>query len=127
MPKLTPHESHEEPQKQVTYYVLREFRQEVSDSFDRLREEFREVRELLGGVAPTNGESAPLSKSHYTPAEAAVLLGRRPYTVREWCRLQRIHATKRPTGRGDSFEWEISAEEIERIRNHGLLPPPARY
>jgi len=47
--------------------------------------------------------------------------------IREWCRLQRIHVTKRPTDRGDALEWEIATEEIQRIREHGLLPIPERY
>jgi hypothetical protein len=58
----------------------------------------------------------------FTPTEVAELLGKRPYTVREWCRLERIHARKRAIGRGESEEWEISAEEIKRFKNHGLLP-----
>lgn len=63
----------------------------------------------------------------FTPTEVAELLDKRPYTVREWCRLRRINARKRPTGRGEAEEWEISAEEIDRCKNHGLLPMPARF
>jgi hypothetical protein len=66
-------------------------------------------------------------KEWYTPSEVAQILDRRPYTVQEWCRLQRVNARKRPTGRGDADEWEISHDEVERIRNHGLLPIPAKY
>ena len=66
-------------------------------------------------------------KEWYTPAEAAAALGKRPYTVREWCRLQRINARKRSTGRGEAEEWEISAAELDRYRNHGLLPTPTKY
>ena len=67
------------------------------------------------------------SKEWYTPAEVAELLDKKPYTVREWCRLQRINARKRPTGRGEADEWEVSADEIERYRNHGLLTIPRKY
>ena len=63
----------------------------------------------------------------YSPIEAAVLLGKRPFTVREWCRLGRIKAKKQPCGRGASDSWEIFQDEIERIRNHGLLPVPKHY
>lgn len=66
-------------------------------------------------------------KNWYSPAEVAAILGKRPYTVREWCRLQRVNARKRPTGRGDADEWEISHEELERIQHHGLLPIPTKY
>ena len=66
-------------------------------------------------------------KDWYSPVEVAEILGKKPYTVREWCRLQRVEARKRPTGRGDADEWEISHDELERIKNHGLLPIPAKY
>ena len=72
-------------------------------------------------------ESKTASQQGFTPTEAAELLGKRPYTVREWCRLRRIKARKRPTGRGEAEEWEISFEEIERYKNHGLLPMPTRF
>ncbi|TWU20727.1 helix-turn-helix domain-containing protein [Bythopirellula polymerisocia] len=61
-------------------------------------------------------------KEWYTVAEAAEILGKAPFTVREWCRLERINASKRPSGRGTSSEWMISHSEIERIQNKGLLP-----
>ena len=35
-----------------------------------------------------------LEKEFYTTAETAELLGKRPYTVREWCRLARINAER---------------------------------
>lgn len=73
-----------------------------------------------------NAVSEIPKKDWFTPGELAKLLGKRPYTVREWCRLGRINAQKRRTGRGDADEWEISAEEIERYKNHGLLPIPSR-
>jgi hypothetical protein len=68
-----------------------------------------------------------LVKDLYSISEAAELLGRRPYTIRNWCRLQRIHAEKTHSGRGVDPEWRISREEIIRIRNEGLLPVPRRY
>jgi hypothetical protein len=63
-------------------------------------------------------------KDWYTVQEAAQLLGRAEFTVREWCRLGRVHAQKRACGRGLSQEWAISHQELERIRNEGLLPQP---
>ncbi len=66
-------------------------------------------------------------KESYSPAEVAQILNKRPYTVREWCSLQRVMAVKRPCGRGSSDEWEISHTELERIKAHGLLPVTTKY
>jgi DNA-directed RNA polymerase specialized sigma24 family protein len=66
-------------------------------------------------------------KDYYTTAEAAELLGKSEFTVREWCRLGRVNAEKRACGRGASQEWIVSAAELDRIRNEGLLPDANRY
>lgn len=63
-------------------------------------------------------------KDYYSPAEAATVLGKAEFTVREWCRLERVHAQKRRSGRGRSQEWVISHEELLRIQREGLLPVP---
>ena len=64
----------------------------------------------------------PQPQSWYSPAEAARLIRRRPGTVRGWCRTGRMVARKRSLGRGGKLDWEISAEELRRYRDHGLLP-----
>jgi hypothetical protein len=61
-------------------------------------------------------------KDWYSTDEAAAILGKAPFTVRQWCRLGRVRAKKRPRGRGLSAEWMISHEELQRIQNEGLLP-----
>jgi hypothetical protein len=61
-------------------------------------------------------------KDWYTTEEAATALGRAEFTVREWCRLGRVHAEKKGSGRGKYQSWVISHEELQRIRREGLLP-----
>jgi transposase len=62
------------------------------------------------------------AKEWYTTEEAAKKLGRAEFTVREWCRLGRIDAQKRQTGRGKYQSWVISHDELERYQREGLLP-----
>jgi transposase len=61
-------------------------------------------------------------KDWYSTAEVATILGKSDYTVREWCRLGRVKATKKAHARGAHPEWLISHEELQRLRNVGLLP-----
>jgi hypothetical protein len=63
-------------------------------------------------------------KEWYSTAEAAKILGKAEFTVREYCRVGRVHASKRRCGRGRTLEWIISHEELRRIQNEGLLPLP---
>jgi hypothetical protein len=66
-------------------------------------------------------------RTGYSVEEVAGMLGRIPYTVREWCRGGRIHATKRAERRGGAELWGGAAEEVARVKDEGLLPPdPAR-
>ena len=62
------------------------------------------------------------AKEWYTTAEVAKILDKAEFTVREWCRLGRVFASKRDCGRGNAREWIISHDELQRIRNEGLLP-----
>ena len=66
-------------------------------------------------------------KEWYSTAEVAKLLGKAEFTVREWCRLGRVNAEKKESGRGLAGEWIISHEELTRIRNEGLLADPRPY
>lgn len=66
-------------------------------------------------------------KDWYTVRELAEILTRSEFTVREWCRLGRVNADKRACGRGNSTEWIVSAEELLRIQNEGLLPLPKGF
>lgn len=77
---------------------------------DRIEESLRQ----LASQQPT--------KDSYSVDEAAALLGKASYTVREWCRLGRIRAKKLRHARGPHAEWVVSREEIARIQRDGLLP-----
>ena len=63
-----------------------------------------------------------IEQQHYSTADVAKLLGKAEFTVREWCRLGRVRAEKRQCGRGNSKEWIVSHDELERVRSEGLLP-----
>ena len=80
------------------------------------------LAEIKGAVQAPHDE-----KQWYTTAEAAEVLDRAFFTVREWCRHGRIHAEKRACGRGLAKEWCISSTELQRIRNEGLLPVAVAY
>ena len=61
-------------------------------------------------------------KDWYSTDEAATLLGKAEFTVREWCRLHRVNAEKRRSGRGKHCAWVISRQELIRFQRDGLLP-----
>ena len=58
----------------------------------------------------------------YTTEEFARAVGKAEFTIREYCRLGRLKAEKRQSGRGAHPQWVISHAELERYRRHGLLP-----
>jgi hypothetical protein len=82
-------------------------------------ERFDRIEELLRAIIERRQ-----FKEWYSVNEVAELLGKAPFTIREHARLSRIKAEKRKCGRGPHSEWMISYEELERIRNEGLLPDP---
>lgn len=84
-------------------------------------------RELLDRLDKIGSDLALLVKQRvvkafYTTEEVAVILGKSPFTIREWARLGRCHARKRLSGRGASPAWVISHEELLRLEREGLLP-----
>lgn len=98
---------------------LEECVNELASKLVRIESVLSDLHELV-----TNRQTI---KDSYTTQEVAKILNRKPYTVREWCRLQRVNADKAMCGRGCEEEWRISHEELVRIQNEGLLPPPSRY
>jgi hypothetical protein len=60
-------------------------------------------------------------KDYYEIEEFARLVGREPFTCREWARLGRVKAEKKLSGRGCHARWVVSHEELLRYQREGLL------
>ena len=58
----------------------------------------------------------------YTTEEFADAIGKAEFTIREYCRLGRLKAEKRQSGRGAYPQWVLSHAELERYQREGLLP-----
>jgi len=69
-------------------------------------------------------ESRQTVKDFYEIEEFAKLVGKSCFTCREWCRLGRIHADKKLSGRGAYARWVVSHVEWQRYQKEGLLPTP---
>jgi hypothetical protein len=80
-----------------------------------------EVKELRAESRAKPSQAAT-ARVQYSVEEVAEMLGKSAYTVREWARHGQINAKKRAERRGSSATWGVLAEEIERIKNDGLLP-----
>lgn len=57
----------------------------------------------------------------YTTGEFARAVGKAEFSIREYCRLGRLRAEKRASGRGAHKAWIIPHSELERYRRFGLL------
>jgi hypothetical protein len=94
---------------------------------EALRAETAKLGERLAGIEKLLDElraahvSASPAKAYCTTVEAAKLLGKRPYTVREWRRLGRVRGEQAAFGRGLDEEWRISHDELARVQNEGML------
>lgn len=60
-------------------------------------------------------------RAWYSVDEFARLVERSTFTCREWCRMGRIQARKKESGRGAHTAWAISHEELQRYQREGLL------
>ncbi len=101
-------------------------RRELINEICNLKERVAELEQVIAELRDLLLTQKTVKES-YDTKEVANILGRKPYTVREWCRLQRINAYKAQCGRGSEEEWRISHDELLRIQNEGLLPIPERY
>ncbi len=88
----------------------------VLQRFDELIQRLDRIETTLDSLV-----SQRAVKEWYSTGEIAEILGKAHWTVREWARTDRIHAEKRSYGRGNSLEWMVSHEELQRIQNEGLL------
>jgi hypothetical protein len=61
-------------------------------------------------------------KDFYEVEEFARLVGKSCFTCREWCRLGRIRADKKLSGRGAHARWVVAHAELLRYQKEGLLP-----
>ncbi len=57
----------------------------------------------------------------YTTHEFAKTAGKAEFTIREYCRLGRLRAEKRQSGRGAYPQWVLSQTELLRYQREGLL------
>lgn len=115
--KQTGHRSNEETNERIE--SLEKSVVELASKLSRIEEVLCDLHSMV--------TSRQTIKDSYTTLEVAKILDKKPYTVREWCRLQRVNASKAMCGRGCEEEWRITHEELLRIQNEGLLPPPERY
>ena len=60
------------------------------------------------------------ARDWYTTEEFARMVGKSEFTVREWCRLGRIHGVKRRSGRGAFASWVVAHDELLRYQRDGL-------
>ena len=89
----------------------------MSESMTDVIERLSRIEDALQSLVRERTE-----KEWYSTSEVAAVLRKADYTVREWCRLGRVRATKKPYARGAHTEWLIGHDELTRIRNEGLLP-----
>ena len=61
-------------------------------------------------------------KDFYEVEEFAKLVSKSCFTCREWCRLGRIRAEKKLSGRGAYARWVVPHAELLRYQREGLLP-----
>lgn len=58
----------------------------------------------------------------YSTKEFARAVGKAEFTIREYCRLGRLQAERKASGRGAHPAWVISHAELQRYLRDGLLP-----
>jgi hypothetical protein len=83
----------------------------------RLRERLDKIESMLAVLVERQQV-----REWYTTQEFAQVVGKAEFTIREYCRLGRLRADKRRSGRGAYTQWVLSHAELERYQREGLLP-----
>lgn len=100
--------------------VARVVAETLQECVQQLAQRLEAIEAALGELQRQSATAAS-AKEYYTTDEVAKILGKRRYTVREWCRLGRVVGEKAQFGRGVDNEWRISHAELKRIQSDGLL------
>ena len=91
---------------------------DMAASIAAIMQAIKELRELV----ETRLDVLGARKAYYTVEQFAAMVGRRPFTVRQWANLKRIHAEKSQSRCGAFTTWTIAHEEYLRFQREGLLP-----
>jgi hypothetical protein len=83
----------------------------------RLRERLDRIEAMLAVLV--EGQQG---RAWYTTRQFGHAVGKSEFTIREYCRLGRLNAQKRRSGRGAYPQWVLSHAEMERYQREGLLP-----
>jgi hypothetical protein len=82
-----------------------------------LEERLERIESMLAGLVERQ-----TVKDFYEVEEFASSVRKACFTVREWCRLGRIRAEKKLSGRGAYARWAVPHSELLRYQREGLLP-----
>jgi hypothetical protein len=82
----------------------------------RLKERLERIEAMLAVLVERQGQV------WYTTRQFGQAVGKSEFTIREYCRLGRLKAGKRRSGRGAYPQWVLSHAELERYQREGLLP-----
>jgi hypothetical protein len=83
----------------------------------RLREKLDRIEAMLAVLVERQQ-----GREWYTTRQFGQAVGKSEFTIREYCRLGRLKAGKRQSGRGAYPQWVLSHSELERYQREGLLP-----
>lgn len=79
------------------------------------------IAQKAAAPKPTAPPDLAADRNFYYVHEFATLVHRKPYTVREWCRLGRLRCPEKPSR---NQPWKIPKEELDRYRRDTDVSPP---